>query len=264
MVWLAFRSGYASLSANKRPRLCVKAFSLPDKLLHRSWIAGVGLGTSQPADCRIAGLYHCFQGSAFMGKVTLGGFHQIRNQVVTPGQLHIDLRKGVLVAIARCHQSVVDRHEVQDNQNDNNQNNDQTHRISPPNGAFPTPEPRQSTMQFQEVFLLIAGALRAGQSRDLRARKCRCSGLKSPQRLQNHGKRRCRGTREEHPGRLPALAGSARRKRHAVAGLATAVVIDDKVAFERTVGYADASTKSRSRRIPCSGSPHCPRRLPPR
>lgn len=33
-------------------------------------------------------------------------------------------------------------------------------------------------------------------------------------------------------------------ERHAVAGLATAVVIDDKVAFERSVGYADASTQT--------------------
>jgi beta-lactamase class C len=32
-------------------------------------------------------------------------------------------------------------------------------------------------------------------------------------------------------------------ERHAVAGLATAVVIDDKVVFERTVGYADAATQ---------------------
>jgi hypothetical protein len=55
-----------------------------------------------------------------MREVTLGRFHQIRNQVVTPGQLHIDLREGILVAIPRCHQSVVDRHEVHDNQNDNN------------------------------------------------------------------------------------------------------------------------------------------------
>jgi len=32
-------------------------------------------------------------------------------------------------------------------------------------------------------------------------------------------------------------------ERHAVAGLATAVVVDDKVVLERTVGYADASTQ---------------------
>lgn len=33
-------------------------------------------------------------------------------------------------------------------------------------------------------------------------------------------------------------------ERHAVAGLATAVVVNDKVVFERTLGYADAATKA--------------------
>ena len=52
------------------------------------------------------------------------------------------------------------------------------------------------------------------------------------------------------PARVKAALGDYRHwldelgRRHSVAGLATAVVVNDKVAFEYTMGYADASTKA--------------------
>ena len=57
-----------------------------------------------------------------MLQITFGSLDQIRDEVVAPFQLNINLRVGVLVAIAQCDQRVVsadDEHEHEDpDQND--------------------------------------------------------------------------------------------------------------------------------------------------
>lgn len=114
-------------------------------------------------------------------------------------------------------------------------------------------------MQFPKFFLLIAGA---------------CGLAFSPQRLHAAGVAQApvTGAQGKAPVKMPAARTAAAKappvkaplipaervkttladyqhwldrldEKHAVAGLATAVVIDDKVAFERTVGYADAATR---------------------
>jgi beta-lactamase class C len=94
-------------------------------------------------------------------------------------------------------------------------------------------------MQFKKCFLLIAGAL--GVASPAIYAKPPVAPPKSPTPAateQALPSARVEDTLADYQRWLDQLA-----ERHAVAGLATAVVIDDKVAFERTVGYADASTQ---------------------
>jgi hypothetical protein len=51
-------------------------------------------------------------------EVALGGLHQVRDQVVTALQLDVDLREGVLEALAQLHQPVVDRDAPEDDRDD--------------------------------------------------------------------------------------------------------------------------------------------------
>ena len=103
-----------------------------------------------------------------------------------------------------------------------------------------TPEPSQNHMQFQKLFLLIAGAL----------------GLVCPQVFASTSSISSRpavsaavATQALPPARVASTLADYQRwldqlaERHAVAGLATAVVIDDKVVYEHTVGYADTITQ---------------------
>ncbi|MBB6245241.1 beta-lactamase class C [Rhodanobacter sp. A1T4] len=111
--------------------------------------------------------------------------------------------------------------------------------ILPTLWRIPTPEPRQTTMQFKKCFLLIAGAL--GVASPVIYAKPPVAAPKSPTPAateQALPSARVKDTLADYQRWLDQLA-----ERHAVAGLATAVVIDNKVAFERTVGYADASTQ---------------------
>lgn len=98
-------------------------------------------------------------------------------------------------------------------------------------------------MQFQNIFLLIAAALglactplRAAASLAPPASAALSTSVgNAPQKLPAA---RVKQTLADYQHWLNRLA-----QRDAVAGLATAVVIDDKVVFEGTVGYADAATK---------------------
>ena len=56
----------------------------------------------------IAGRDHSFERATLVGHVALGGFHQIRDQVVSPFELHLDLRERVLVAVLERDKLVVD------------------------------------------------------------------------------------------------------------------------------------------------------------
>lgn len=98
-------------------------------------------------------------------------------------------------------------------------------------------------MQFQKIFLLIAGVLglactpvcAAATPASPTPPSPPVSVGNTPQKLPPA---RVKQTIADYRHWLDRLA-----ERHAVAGLATAVVIDGKVIYEGTVGYADASTK---------------------
>ncbi|WP_158883158.1 serine hydrolase domain-containing protein [Rhodanobacter sp. L36] len=94
-------------------------------------------------------------------------------------------------------------------------------------------------MQFRKFFLLIAGAITlvcppvfAG-TQGAAPRPV----VDAPGKLSSLPSARVKATFADYQHWLDKLD-----ERHAVAGLATAVVVDDKVAFERTIGYADASS----------------------
>ncbi|MDQ6646252.1 MAG: beta-lactamase family protein [Pseudomonadota bacterium] len=98
-------------------------------------------------------------------------------------------------------------------------------------------------MQFQKIFLLIAGALGVACMPALAAPATAAptpslpptSVRNTPQRLPPA---RVKQTIADYQRWLNRLG-----ERKAVAGLVTAVVVNDKVVFEGTVGYADAATK---------------------
>ena len=56
-----------------------------------------------------------------MGKVGLGRFHQVGNQVVAALELNINLGKSVLELVSQGYQAVVDKHDVDNNNCNNNQ-----------------------------------------------------------------------------------------------------------------------------------------------
>ena len=98
-------------------------------------------------------------------------------------------------------------------------------------------------MQFHKIFLLIAGALglactpvcATARTASPASAPSSVSVGNAPQQLPSP---RVKQTLADYQRWLNRLA-----QRDAVAGLATAVVIDGKVVYEGTVGYADASTK---------------------
>ncbi|MFC5436979.1 serine hydrolase domain-containing protein [Rhodanobacter umsongensis] len=94
-------------------------------------------------------------------------------------------------------------------------------------------------MQFQKIFLSLAGALGLActlTSTAALAVSAPASAVRS-------------ASQDLPPARIKQTIADYRRwlnrlgERHAVAGLVTAVVVDGKVAFEGTVGYADAATR---------------------
>jgi beta-lactamase class C len=97
-------------------------------------------------------------------------------------------------------------------------------------------------MQFSKFFLLIAGALGVACSP-----VCATTASTAPRapvaqkqqvKVPSISPARIKTTLADYQRWLDRL-----EQRHAVAGLATAVVIDDKVAYEHTLGYADAATR---------------------
>ncbi len=94
-------------------------------------------------------------------------------------------------------------------------------------------------MQFQKIFLLIAGVLGLA-----------CAPIRATTTVTTLPAVRVRNTTESlPPARVKQTIADYQRwlnrvaERHAVAGLVTALVIDDKVVYEGTVGYANAATK---------------------
>lgn len=96
-------------------------------------------------------------------------------------------------------------------------------------------------MQFQKIFLLVAGAFGLA-IQPLRAAPS--SPPRKPPSASAHSAAdalpaaRIKQTLVDYQRWLTLL-----EERHAVAGLATAVVVDDKVVYEHTIGYADVDTR---------------------
>ena len=61
-----------------------------------------------------------------MSDITFGGFDQVGNEVIPALELHVNLRVGVLVAVAQSDQPVVSADDEHQHKKDrNNQNNNQ-------------------------------------------------------------------------------------------------------------------------------------------
>ena len=94
-------------------------------------------------------------------------------------------------------------------------------------------------MQFKKCLLLMAGAIgTASPAIYAKSALAPATAAAPDTTAQALPPARVKGTLADYQRWLDQLA-----RRDAVAGLATAVVIDDKVVFERTVGYADASAQ---------------------
>ncbi|OPZ08268.1 MAG: hypothetical protein BWZ07_03185 [Alphaproteobacteria bacterium ADurb.BinA280] len=97
------------------------------QLLHCLRIARVGLCRRKPGYRGIARLDYGFQGFAFMLHVALDRFHQIGDQVIATGQLHVDLGERILVTVARRDQTVVDADCVERDDRDDAQQDQKAH-----------------------------------------------------------------------------------------------------------------------------------------
>jgi beta-lactamase class C len=95
-------------------------------------------------------------------------------------------------------------------------------------------------MQFRKLFLLLAGSLGLASlsppAHPADAPPRASAAVANP--VQPLPPARIKDTLADYRRWLDRLA-----ERHAVAGLATAVVVDNKVVFEKTVGYANAATR---------------------
>jgi len=89
-------------------------------------IGRIGRSSLQTADRCVACTNDRFERFTLVLDVSLGRFDQIRNQVMTTGQLHVDLRKRILVPVAPGNQAVVNRDAQQNDSNDDDQD-DPTH-----------------------------------------------------------------------------------------------------------------------------------------
>lgn len=81
------------------------------ELLHGSRVARIGSRALQTAHGAVTCSNDGFESFALMLDITLGGLHQVRDQVVATRELHIDLCECVLVGVAAADQPVVDRNE---------------------------------------------------------------------------------------------------------------------------------------------------------
>ena len=63
------------------------------------------------------------QRAAFMGHVTLGGFDEVRDEVVTALQLHVHLGEGVLEAVPQPDEGVVDADQEEADENEGGEKN---------------------------------------------------------------------------------------------------------------------------------------------
>ena len=111
---LAFRSGYASATANSRPSAW-----LEDSL------GGGGLGRPLRARRGGARLGDGLEGAALVRRIALDRLDEVRDQVVAPLELHLDLGPRVVDAVALLDEAVVERDHVDHEQDDDDHDGDQ-------------------------------------------------------------------------------------------------------------------------------------------
>ncbi len=130
--------------------------------------------------------------------------------------------------------------EVHDIQDDNCVRSMRSHRCIQPLRRATSPHSKSKTMPFKKYYLLLACGL--GLAAPAIYADTPLTPAKSPIAA-------VAATQSLPPARVTATLADYQRwldqlaERNAVAGLATAVVVNDKVVFERSVGYADAATK---------------------
>src|SRR5690606_35603390 len=74
---------------------------------------------------------HGFERLSLVLHVALRGLDQVRDQVVAAGQLDIDLGERVLVRVAASDEAVVEADRIQRGANQDDQENERAHRVSP-------------------------------------------------------------------------------------------------------------------------------------
>ena len=134
MFWLALRSGYASASANMRPRVRAQRAFGAGQRGHGGGIARIGGRCLHGRHRLVARGDHGFERFTLVLHVALGGLHQVGDEVVAARELHVDLRERVLVAVARADQAVVQRDDEPDG-DDNYAKKNPTHD-GPPRSAL--------------------------------------------------------------------------------------------------------------------------------
>ena len=79
---------------------------------------GLAAAALEPAHRRVARLDDGLERFALVLDVALDGLDQVRDEVVAARELHVDLREGVLVAVTRADQAVVERDDEPDRDDD--------------------------------------------------------------------------------------------------------------------------------------------------
>ena len=130
---LAFRSGYASATAKSRP-----------SAWREDALGGSRLRRALRPDRRGARLRDRLEGAALVGRVALDRLDEVRDQVVAPLELHLDLRPRVVDPVALLDEAVVQRDHVDHEQHDDDENADQHpgHGRHSIRSAAPWREPR--------------------------------------------------------------------------------------------------------------------------
>ena len=93
--------------------------------LRVAWIRG-GAAGSRLGD--VAGLGDGFEGFALMLEVALGGFDEVRDEIVAAFELDIDLRESVFEAVPQCYELVVLTDDEEQEKTGNYGQNDQRYQ----------------------------------------------------------------------------------------------------------------------------------------
>ncbi len=107
-IRISFRKG------KKTPERAAKEALGRAEFLYRIRVGWVRLGSLEIRYGSISGIDDGVECFTFMLHIAFDGFDEIRNQVVTPGQLHVNLRETVFNAIAKIDQTIVDANCIKD------------------------------------------------------------------------------------------------------------------------------------------------------
>ena len=97
-----------SIPAEAAPQRSRQSLLRPRQGFHGFRIGWIGCRCLESGNSRIAGVGHGFEGFPLMLHVTLGGFNQVRNQVVAPLQLDVDVAPRGVDPVTAADEPVVD------------------------------------------------------------------------------------------------------------------------------------------------------------